>query len=1006
MGLRSPNLITYLAYHRGNIKITMKKGHDEVIFDIATENDNVDERDGFIKATLLPDSSHSASYTLSHIVEDVTATITIIDDDSMPTLSINAVQAAILASSTAQFKLVSPTAAETPVKIRVKIEQIGDVLNSPPGIRTFELPSFETEIAFNLETKDEEYTENEGRIIVTVLSDTDQNSRYSLTEIVPARSAAVDVNDQKNLPQLVMSIADAEDIVEGQNALFTLTASRSFNELIRVNVAIENVIGEFLGENIPQFAELSANSTTASLTIATIDNEMVEGHGQIRATIQPGTNYIIDESAKIALVNVIDNESIPVISVTAVVESITEGESAQFRFNTPYEVATDCIVNIQINQTGTFIENYQEQMEVVISNATHTAELIIPTMNDSIFEDDGSIMVTVEPGTDYRANENSKFAEVQVRDNELQVSVVALTPTVTAGDVARFEFRATHTRPTMQMINAEFSSNSMNYIEGTPATSIELPANTTTTTLEVRTRKINENQADGEIELMLREAVTYSPANPPMNSAKVTVTSPKKVDHRQGIKLVGSSILPEMLRAMMSSTSTAVNRRIDRSFDEIVEENEDVDEGEDTIEIDGQNSFTNILVENGQDLNDQSVDWTEKLKDSAFSVTLIDNFKVANPISFWGAGNFRKIGIGAEDDEINWTGNFFGGNIGIEAKGYYNLVAGATLSHFRGNMEYNRISDDVDGTYGAHLTGLHPYIAWPSADGKTEIHGTIGFGLGGVKVKEENVQEETGGSSYFMLAGSGSQRFVGKRGTFLGSGMGEIRGKAHVAVGSQWTRDNLELIENFSISAQQLRLSLEARQENELEGGTTVDGTIAFGGRFDGGDGATGTGVDLNGVFAFRTQDAIDFSLSVSSLLWHGGNVSDWGFQGMIAIDHYRDNLGPQLNISSNLGLTESSDLEKLWDDIRLKGFENFETENDQRQIEIMAGYGFNLRNETGISIPYSQVELFGDDRKVIQFGNNVTFGNDFEVSPKFDINLDTAKIESYKFSVSGGLKW
>ena len=995
-----------LGIQPGDIIITMKKGHDEVIFDIATENDNVDESDGYITATLLPDSSQPATYTLSHIAEEITATITIMDDDSMPTLSVNAVQTEIMASNTAQFTVISPTATESPITIRIKVEQIGDVLNTPPGVRTFEIPSYETEITIDLGTKDEEYTENNGKVIVTVLSDNKQNSRYSLTEHVPDRSAAVNVNDRRNSPQLIVSIANAPNIVEGQNAMFMLTASNQSNQLIKINVRTENLIGEFLGNSIPLFAQLKANTLTTTLVIPTQSNEMSEPNGQIRVTILPGTNYIINEAQKVALVNVMDDDSMPLISITSVVNAISEGEPAQFKITTPHMVNTECRINLHISQTGSFIENYTERSEVMISSATRSTQLTIQTIDDNDFEENGKIMVMVDYGANYHVNEANKYAEVLVRDNEIQVSVVALTPTVTAGDIARFEFKATHARPTMQMINADFSSNSMDYIEGTPVTSIELPANSTTTILEVKTQEIGRNQENGEIEITLQETMTYSPASPPMNSARVTVTGSKIVDHRKGIKLVGSSILPEMLRAMMSSTSTAVNKRIDRSFDEIVEESEDGDEAEDSIEIDGQNSFTNILTESGKDLNDQSVDWTEKLKDSAFSVTLIDSFKLANPISFWGAGNFRKIGVGTEDDEINWTGNFFGGNIGIEAKGYYNLVAGATLSHFRGNMEYNRNSDDVDGTYGAHLTGLHPYVAWPSADGKTEIHGTIGFGLGGVKVKEENLQEETGGSSYFMLAGSGSQRFVGKRGTFLGSGMGEIRGKAHVALGSQWTRDNLELIENFSISAQQLKLSLEARQENELEGGTTVDGTLAFGGRFDGGDGATGAGVDMNGVFAFRTKDAIDFSLTVSSLLWHGGNVSDLGFQAMFAIDHYRDNLGAQLNISSNLGLTESSDLEKLWDDIRIKGLENFETENDQRQIEFMAGYGLNLGNELGISTPYSQVELMGDGRKIIQFGNNVTFGNDFEVSPKFDINLDTAKNVSYKFSVSGGLKW
>ena len=635
-------------------------------------------------------------------------------------------------------------------------------------------------------------------------------------------------------------------------------------------------------------------------------------------------------------------------------------------------------------------------------NATRTAVLSIPTINDSVYEENGTIKVMVNYGEAYHVNEANKYAEVDVRDNELQVSVVALTPTVTAGEVAMFEFTISHARPRSQMIEFEFNSDSMAYIEGVPNSELELPAQKTVTTLEIQTRTLDANQERGEIEVSVQETMEYSPASPPMNSARVEITAKQPIDHREGIKLIGGSILPEMLRAMMTSTSTAVNNRIDRSFDEIVEEEDDLA----SVEVDGQNSFTSILVDNGQDLNDESIDWREKLNNTAFSLNLIDSLKLANPISVWGAGNFRRIGVGKEEDEINWTGNFFGGNIGVEAKGYYNLVAGATLSHFRGNMEYNRLADEVDGTYGAHLTGFHPYIAWPSKDGKTEAHGTIGFGLGGVKVKEENLKEETGGSSYFMMAGSVSQRFIGKEGTPIGSGMGEVRGKAHVAVGSQWTRDNEELIEDFSISAQQLKLILLARQENELEGGTNIDGTIELGGRFDAGDGATGVGIDMSGIFAFRTQDAIDFSLTINSILWHGGKISEFGVQGMISYDHYRDSLGPHATITSDLGISESANLDKLWEDIRVKGLNELDSANNQKQIEFMAGYGLNMGADYGIATPYSQIELMGDGRKILQFGNKLTFGDDFEIDPKFDINLNPDENVSYKVSLNGGIKW
>ena len=225
-------------------------------------------------------------------------------------------------------------------------------------------------------------------------------------------------------PDPEVTISAGSDITEGGDAVFTVQATPAPKSDLEVTLAIaDDAVSDFLadGEEGSKTVTIAAGSDTATYTLATTDDDLEEAIGGVSATLAAGAGYQVGSPAT-ATVAVADNDDdddtrATIVRITGGAE-ITEGSVARFTLTGAPASSQDITVNLRVTQSGAFSGDGELGARTVTLGADATVTVDIPTVDDSTLEDDGSLTITVEPGTGYTPHATDASATVAVVDNE------------------------------------------------------------------------------------------------------------------------------------------------------------------------------------------------------------------------------------------------------------------------------------------------------------------------------------------------------------------------------------------------------------------------------------------------------------------------------------------------------------------------------------------------------------------------------------------------------------
>ena len=135
-----------------------------------------------------------------------------------------------------------------------------------------------------------------------------------------------------------------------------------------------------------------------------------------------------------------DEDDRPVVTVTRVSATVTEGKRAFFTGSATPAPSTDLTVNVTVTQSGDFYRASRLGKRSFVYDAERSAGHYSPgSINDSVDEPDGSLTVTVDSGTGYAVGSPSS-ATIAVRDNDPTIVSLARVGSgaVTEGDKVEF----------------------------------------------------------------------------------------------------------------------------------------------------------------------------------------------------------------------------------------------------------------------------------------------------------------------------------------------------------------------------------------------------------------------------------------------------------------------------------------------------------------------------------------------------------------------------------------
>ena len=333
-------------------------------------------------------------------------------------------------------------------------------------------------------------------------------------------------------PQVTIS-AGTTPVTEGTSATFTITASPAPTSALTVNVTVTQT-GDVISGAPSSSVTINANNTSATLTVATDDDDADETNGVVTARLQGGTDYTVGSSSS-ASVTVEDNDNpappppppTPQVTISAGTTPVTEGTSATFTITASPAPTSALTVNVTVTQTGDVISGSPSSSVTINANNT-SATLTVATDDDDADETNGVVTARLQGGTDYTVGSSSS-ASVTVEDNDNpappppptpQVTISAGTSPVTEGTSATFTITASPAPTSALTVNVTVTQTG-DVISGSPSSSVTINANNTSATLTVATDNDQADETNGVVTAEVQSGTGYTVGS--SSSASVTV---------------------------------------------------------------------------------------------------------------------------------------------------------------------------------------------------------------------------------------------------------------------------------------------------------------------------------------------------------------------------------------------------------------------------------------------------------------------------------------------------
>ena len=264
-------------------------------------------------------------------------------------------------------------------------------------------------------------------------------------------SRATGVIADNDILAVVNIAADPTAVGEGGTAAFTLTRVGNLTAPLTVPVRVTER-GAFLTDEVPTEATFAANAATATLLVATDDDGRDEADGAVTATIMDGPHQIGDAASATVLVT--DND-VRGVTVTPTALLVPEGGSTSYTvaLNTePTAVVTVSVLvpegaEVSVASTAlTFTTNNWNTPQTVTVTANHD--------DDSVPDNTVTIRHTVS-GDDYGAVTAASVVVTILEDDPPTIRIVDAKASEGAGEMA---FSVRLSTASIQTVTVEYAT--------------------------------------------------------------------------------------------------------------------------------------------------------------------------------------------------------------------------------------------------------------------------------------------------------------------------------------------------------------------------------------------------------------------------------------------------------------------------------------------------------------------------------------------------------------------
>ena len=345
----------------------------------------------------------------------------------------------------------------------------------------------------------------------------------------------------------------------------------------------------------------------------------------------------------------------------------------------------------------------------------------------------------------------------------------------------------------------------------------------------------------------------------------------------------------------------------------------------------------------------------------------------------WMSGDWRKLS--RKQAGLDWSGDLFAAHVGADAALGPRLRGGIAASRYASAVTYTDGSELARATAGAAVVGVHrtrmttatPYIG--VTGDRARAWAALGLGGGRVEIDDAEVVnqrlgEQSSGARFTAAALGGSARLSS-------GGSVEVRVKASGETSRFTVRGNGEegAIAPLAATAQRLRLSAEGSRTWALSSGAELTPALEVGGRWDGGGGATGAGIEVGGGVVWSDPGAgLTMEARARALVAHRGGAREHGVSAAVRLEPGARGRGLSLSLSPSWGKAESG-MERLW---RTGAAAAEAKPRSAPRLEAELGYGVAALGGSATLTPYGGFGIGEDGERRWRLGGRLELGQTF----------------------------
>ena len=328
--------------------------------------------------------------------------------------------------------------------------------------------------------------------------------------------------------------------------------------------------------------------------------------------------------------------------------------------------------------------------------------------------------------------------------------------------------------------------------------------------------------------------------------------------------------------------------------------------------------------------------------------------------TLWGAHDLQSFR--AATDNGSYDGDLRSLYLGIDGRIGDSWLAGVALSRSRGEIDYGFEVDALqgEGALRTRLSSVYPYLHGELASGM-EVWGIAGFGSGKATLRREESDAVERSDLGLGLGSMGLRQGLREFGSL------KLSLLADAGLARLWTGGGSDTLDALSATVGRVRVGVEGEHDLTLAGGA-LQPFWRVSGRYDGGDGVTGGGLELATGVRYRSE-RLEAQVQGRWLTMHSASSQEeFGASASLRINARANGLGFAASLSPRWGAAEGSGA--IWREDLLRDSHRLPAQRaNPWSMDGRLEYGFALPRMAGVLKPFGETRLAGESSARQRFG-------------------------------------